>query len=147
MSENIGKLTLSYLLDRTVRTDTGCLVWQGMRTDRGYGRAYTNGRGSARVRAHRAVYYLTHGEWPLVCRHKCDNPPCINPDHLEDGTHADNQRDRAERNTHCKYGHPLTADNVAWYANKRYCRMCDQARSRAKRERRRIRNGDAGASP
>lgn len=33
----------------------------------------------------------------LLIRHKCDNPPCIKPDHLELGTHADNQADKVQR--------------------------------------------------
>lgn len=49
--------------------------------------------------AHRLAYTVWVGPIPEghVVRHKCDNPPCINPDHLETGTHADNVKDKIER--------------------------------------------------
>lgn len=39
----------------------------------------------------------------LVARHKCDNARCINPDHLEWGTHSDNMKDRADRSRTAKH--------------------------------------------
>lgn len=49
--------------------------------------------------AHRIAYTITYGEIPngMVVRHKCDNSKCINPGHLELGTHVDNMKDRQER--------------------------------------------------
>lgn len=47
--------------------------------------------------AHRAAFLDAHGYLPTVVRHKCDNPSCVNVDHLEGGTHADNSRDMVER--------------------------------------------------
>jgi hypothetical protein len=49
--------------------------------------------------AHRWAYIDAHGPISddLVVRHKCDNPLCVNIDHLEVGTQADNMRDMVER--------------------------------------------------
>ena len=49
---------------------------------------------------HRAAWLVTYGSIPdgLVVRHKCDNPPCCNPEHLELGTHQQNVQDAVDRN-------------------------------------------------
>lgn len=51
--------------------------------------------------AHRASYRIHNGEIPqgMLVRHRCDNPACVNPDHLELGTHQQNSSDRALRGT------------------------------------------------
>lgn len=50
--------------------------------------------GKAR-KAHRVAWELTNGPMPdgMIVLHKCDNPVCINPDHLTIGTQADNRAD------------------------------------------------------
>lgn len=71
---------------------SGCWEWQRARDPHGYGRTWLDGR---TFLAHRAAYLLFRGDIPPgldVCHH-CDNPPCINPEHLFLGTHLDNMRD------------------------------------------------------
>lgn len=48
---------------------------------------------------HRFIYEQCFGKIKegLVIRHKCDNPSCINPEHLEIGTHRDNVNDKVKR--------------------------------------------------
>lgn len=73
-----------------------CWEWQGIRTVKGYGRFYYYYRN---LRAHRVAYELRRGPIPrgLMVLHACDNPPCINPDHLFLGTAWDNANDAVRR--------------------------------------------------
>lgn len=75
------------------RADLGpCWVWKASRKENGYGQFFVNRRP---VYAHRYAYAATHGEVPEGLRvlHKCDNPPCVRPDHLFVGTAQDNAND------------------------------------------------------
>lgn len=78
-----------------------CIEWSKARDPSGYGRSWCK-RTKRHALAHRLAYCEAHGVTlasieGLEVRHKCDNPPCINPGHLELGTHADNMRDRCAR--------------------------------------------------
>ena len=79
-----------------VETADDCWVWMGARMPRGYG--VLNTRGSANL-AHRLAWEIAHGAIPdgLSVLHRCDNPPCVRPEHLFLGTQADNQRDMASK--------------------------------------------------
>lgn len=74
----------------------GCLVWTGPSDRAGYGRISQGGK---KRFVHRVSYELEKGPIPkgLLIRHTCDNPPCINPDHLLPGTDADNSHDKVQR--------------------------------------------------
>jgi hypothetical protein len=72
-----------------------CWEWQGARQSQNYGNLRFNGRPH---KAHRVAFYLTYGHWPIPkCLHSCDNPPCVNPAHLSEGTQLDNVRQAKER--------------------------------------------------
>jgi hypothetical protein len=73
------------------------------------------------VRIHRISYVIHHGPIPagMVVRHKCDNPECSNPDHLELGTDAENVGDRIARGRSglgVSGYHGVTAHGNGWRA-------------------------------
>ena len=82
---------------RRVTVTDGCWEWQGARDRYGYGKiALTR---SHPVGTHRVSYASFVGPIPagLAVLHRCDNPPCVRPDHLYVGTAADNAADLARR--------------------------------------------------
>lgn len=76
---------------RVRKTDT-CWVWTGPTRGKGYGAVRFDGRMQS---AHRVSWEMKHGPigGGLHVLHRCDNPPCINPDHLFLGTNRDNAAD------------------------------------------------------
>lgn len=85
-----------YILTKTIETEKGCLEWKGSKNQSGYGLIGIQG---SLWQTHRAVYHFLVGEIPeglFIC-HKCDNPSCINPEHLFVGTRQDNNRDAVNK--------------------------------------------------
>ena len=77
------------------RTKNGCWEWAGS-THKGYGEIRLNNK---TWRAHILSYRLFNTDYKqgLCVRHKCDNPGCVNPKHLELGTTQQNTQDRVDR--------------------------------------------------
>ena len=92
------KLTISERFWIKVEKSDKCWEWQGCRFSNGYGRFTTRAPYKQNL-AHRFAYILTFGEIPynLMVLHKCDNPPCVRPDHLFLGTCQDNANDRVNK--------------------------------------------------
>lgn len=76
--------------NRLFHTESGCTEYRGANNG-GYGSAWFDGKQRS---ATHVAWFLKHGQWPhLYVLHRCDNPPCCNPDHLFLGTAADNIHD------------------------------------------------------
>lgn len=87
------------ILDKLIeryQSNGSCWEWKAGRDKNGYGRIWHEGQNQT---AHTVAYSTFVGAIPegLHVRHTCDNPSCINPDHLVLGTHADNMEDKSTR--------------------------------------------------
>jgi hypothetical protein len=82
---------MHYDFERVLRL-TKCVEWSGARSGDGYGAVYIDGkqRAAHRVAWEKAKGVIPDGMWIL---HRCDNPLCVNPDHLFLGTAKDNTQD------------------------------------------------------
>lgn len=82
-----------------IHMDTPCWIWLAHRDNRGYGRFSYNG---VLKLAHRCSWIIYRGPISdnLDVLHSCDNPTCVNPDHLAIGTHQKNMQDMVKRGRH-----------------------------------------------
>lgn len=118
-----------------VTTGSGCWVWHGSMTNKGYG-VYQSNR--VRRTAHRIAFETFYGPIPgrLVIDHLCRNRACVNPLHLEPVTAGENTLRGYgtgginARKTHCKRGHILSKENIYNYPGVRACKICAQEKSR-----------------
>ncbi len=88
---------LDVILERsTPEPNTGCWLWAGAVSHNGYGVAWAAGK---KVRANRFAWMVAHGpiaETLVIC-HRCDQPSCVNPDHLFIGSQGDNVEDMCRK--------------------------------------------------
>ena len=78
--------------------ENGCIPWLGHRTRKGYGCIRVT-KDHAKTTAHRAAWVLKRGDIPpeISVLHRCDNPTCVNVDHLFLGTPLDNVADMVQK--------------------------------------------------
>jgi hypothetical protein len=127
-------------LPRVDQMGEGCWLWTGDLDGRGYGSFFD---GERTRKAYRWGYEFFMGPIPegMELDHLCRVPACVNPDHLEPVTHAENMRRSAPATSaYCVHGHEFTPENTHVNAKgHRGCRACWRERKRKETERRKNR--------
>jgi hypothetical protein len=127
-----------------------CWLWTGHLGGGGYGAFSLGRRDNKKIKAHRYAYETLVGPVPegLELDHLCRVRHCVNPDHLEPVTRAENIRRgdapavnsaRGKAMTHCKRGHPFDDENTYYPPNRpetRNCRACRAAANERSNQRR-----------
>jgi hypothetical protein len=141
-------LTKAFARNVSPEPTSGCWLWSGRYAEGGYG---VIDMLRVPVLAHRFSWIIFRGPIPdsvLAC-HKCDNPACVNPDHMFLGSPKDNMQDCLTKGRFtpavikvCKYGHPFNDENT--YVTKtgirvghRSCRACGRRRTSKYQKRKR----------
>jgi len=132
-----------------VRREGECWIFTGSITPDGYGVVYLGSEYGRRARAyaHRISYEIHVAQIPTHERfeihHKCGNPSCVNPDHLECLSRSQHARlnEGPSRDT-CVHGHPRTPENVyITPTGSKNCRVCGRESARALRRAKGLKGG------
>lgn len=147
-------------LQKVFKTES-CWLWVGAVNSKGYGSFTFNGK---RILAHRYSYILNKGEIPegmFIC-HTCDNPACVNPEHLWIGSPLENMVDmfskgrqgyQNKKQTHCRKGHSFDEFGFIVYIKKtgrqsgqewRTCKECKRLSNEARNIKRRKNKSGVG---
>lgn len=92
----------------------GCWTWLASKKHDGYGKRKHNGKMTT---AHRVSFEMEFGPIPdgLAVLHRCDNPPCVRPDHLFLGTQQENIADMVAKGRHSRGAkHSLVVKGRKW---------------------------------
>ena len=143
--------TIEFRLGRNMIQDSesDCILWSGNADKDGYGKIYWNKR---HRRTHQVVWELSREKKipkGNIIQHECDNPSCVNPEHLKLGTWLSNMQDKVIKGrlrhqhmgkTHCKNGHKYVAGSFYVYqykddaGPKRVCKKCHSKKQKIYRE-------------
>ncbi len=140
---------------KIARTKT-CWIWTGTKKNSRGGPYYGVTSWTTRnAIAHRVAYELLRGPIPpgLTLDHLCRRTLCVNPDHLEPVTSAENTRRGGNAvKTHCPWGHPYGGNNLYIHHKSngrlaRLCLVCMQARTASRRARQKAERIAEGVRP
>lgn len=94
-----------------ISSNNSCWIWKKSKTNLGYGKAFYDGK---TISAHRLSYILHKGEIPvgLFILHSCDNPSCVNPEHLRAGTQSENIKEMHSKNRGYRQPHLKITDEM-----------------------------------
>jgi len=118
-----------------------CWEWKGYKDKDGYGKMRVEKTNKG---AHIVSFYIHNGYiWPeKLILHSCNNPSCVNPNHLREGTQVENMKDRTnsgnapsgEKHPNCKYSDKvvkeiLNSEESVSFLNKKYGMSKSQIRN------------------